>query len=131
MKKLASIIVGLLFVSIHTYGQNPGIGKFYSNQKTDKVFFAALQAVSSMKFSVKSSDKENGVIQAEQYIIGGNGKVVNLFITVKEDSAKTVVETTFTKPFGTSGNMSKFAKEYGEEIKKTITDLDIIIQEKK
>jgi hypothetical protein len=44
---------------------------------------------------------------------------------------KTVVEATFTKPSGVTGNMSKFAKAYGEEIKKTITDLEIIIEEKK
>lgn len=114
-----------------TYGQKPGIGKYSSNEKQDKVFYAALQAISALKFSVKTSDKVNGVIQAEQYIGGGNDKVWSLFVMIRQDKGKTVVEATFTKPWGTLGNMSKWATMYGEEIKKTIADLEIVVEEKK
>lgn len=130
MKKIAIIITGLLFVSVISFSQKPGIGKYSSNEKKDKVFYTALQAVSAIKFSVKTSDKENGTIQAEAYA-GSNGKVWNLFVLIKEDNGKTVVEATFTKPWGTLGNMSKWATTYGEEIKKTIADLEIAVEEKK
>ena len=131
MKKTIGLFTALLLISVITYGQKPGIGKYSSKEKQDKVFYAALQAVSVIKFSVKTSDKGNGVIQAEQYIGGGNGKVWNLFVMRKQDNGKTVVEATFSKPWGTLGNMSKWATIYGEEIKKTIADLEIAVEEKK
>ncbi|MCC6289396.1 MAG: hypothetical protein IT249_16070 [Chitinophagaceae bacterium] len=130
MKKIAIIITGLLFVSAISFGQKPGIGKYHSSEKQDKVFYAALQAVSTIKFSVKASDKENGTIQAEAYA-GSNGKVWNLFVTIKQENGKTVVEATFTKPWGTLGNMAKWATMYGDEIKKTIVDLEIAVEDKK
>lgn len=130
MKKAIIIIVGLLFTAMYSFGQKPGIGIYSSGEKQDKVFYAALQAVSAIKFSVKSSDKENGTIQAEAYA-GSNGKVWNLFVIIKQDNGKTIVEATFTKPWGTLGNMSNWATKYGEEIKKTITDLVILVEDKK
>ena len=85
MKKTAIIITGLLLASLISFGQKPGIGKYSSSEKQEKVFYAALQAVSAIKFSVKSSDKENGSIQAEAFA-GSNGKVWNLFVSIKQDN---------------------------------------------
>ena len=130
MKKTAIIITGLLLASLISFGQKPGIGKYSSSEKQEKVFYAALQAVSAIKFSVKSSDKENGSIQAEAFA-GSNGKVWNLFVSIKQDNGKTIVEATFTKPWGTLGNMSNWATKYGEKIKKTINDLVVVGEDKK
>jgi hypothetical protein len=129
MKRLIGIITVLLFTSMNIKGQKPGIGMYSTTEKSDKVFNAAMKAATSVKFSVKNTDKANGTIQAEMNITGSSGKVVNLFVTVTQDSVKTVVEATFTKPWGVTGSMSKFAKAYGEEIKKTIPDLEITVKD--
>ena len=119
------------FFSSFAIPQKPGVGEFISSEDKTKVFYAALEAIPAIKFSVKDSDKENGVIQAEQYIIGGGGKVVNLYISIKDENGKTVAKATMTKPFGTTGKLSKFIQKYGEEIQKTIPDLEIKILEQK
>lgn len=130
MKKYSLIAVLFLISIFPAIGQKPGIGKFYSNEDFDKVFNATLKAVSTITFSVKSIDKANGTILGEMYIISGRGKVLNLFITVKKENSKTNIEATFTKPWGVTGNLEKMAKAFGEEIKKTILDLEIEIEKK-
>ena len=127
MNKLAIIITGLLLISSISYGQKPGVGKYTTAEKADKVFSTALRAITAIKFTVKSSDKANGTIQADNYI--SNGKSLNLFVVIRQEGDKTVVEATFTKPFAVIGKMATLAKKYGEEIKKTITDLEITIEE--
>lgn len=127
MKKTIGLIGALLLFSAISYAQKPGIGKYSSAEKTNKVFSAALQAVTAIKFTVKSSDKENGTIQADNYI--SNGKFLNLFVVIKQDGNKTIVEATFTKPFAVIGKMATLAQKYGDEIKKTIKDLEIKIEE--
>ncbi len=126
MKKIF-ITSALLAITFFCFGQKPGIGKFHSAEKFDKVFYATQQAATTLKFAIKTSDKENGVIQAEMHIIGGGGKVINLFAQLKQDenNGKTTIQVTLNKPFGVTGNMSKMAKSLGEEIKKTISDLVI------
>jgi hypothetical protein len=128
MNKMMILVVVFLFAAAFTYGQKPGVGKFSSAENIDKVFTSALRAVTAIKFTVKNTDRVNGTIQAENYI--SNGKFLNLFVVIRQDGGKTIVEATFTKPFAVIGKMSNLAKKYGEEIKKTIVDLDIQIDEK-
>ncbi|MBO9621057.1 MAG: hypothetical protein J7539_18725 [Niabella sp.] len=129
--KITIVLLALMLTGITVSAQKPGVGVFTSKQPVDKVYAAALQAVSNIRFSVKNTDKTNGTIQAEQYIVMGEGKVINLFVNVTKEGDSTQVKATFNKPFGVSGNLAKIAKEYGEQIKKTITDLNITIEDQK
>lgn len=126
-----TMVMALLLTSLLAFAQKPGIGKYSSKEPAEKVFTAAVQAAGTIQFSVKNSNKAEGTIQGEMYVVGGNGKVVNLFVTVIREGDHTMATATFNKPWGTTGNLSKIAQAYGDEIKKIITDLEIEIVDPK
>ena len=127
MKLLFSLLLSIILSNC--IAQKSVVGKFSSSQSFDKVFNAASAAIREIKWSSTKIDKPNGILKAQHSIMGGQGKVLTLDVVIVQQDQKVLIAATFTKPSGVSDNMSKFATDYGDEIKKQITDLEITVEE--
>jgi hypothetical protein len=134
MKKIIGFFLILTTMSFTCFGQKVAVGKYSTKESSDKSYYAALEAVSGIKFTIKSTDKTQGIIQAEQLSGGGTGKVfASIFVLIKQEDGKTVVQATFTRNDGFMGGdkPAKMAQQYGDYMKKTIADLDIAVEDRK
>jgi hypothetical protein len=125
----------LLLVSVVTpitaQAQKIAIGKYQTEEAFDKVFLAALRATPLVKFAVKSSDKDQGTIQAVRAAKGSAAgrEFASLFVVVRREEKNVVVEATFTRNPGFIGGGSpdQWAKQFGDELKSELQDLTISV----
>jgi len=90
-----------LLIPIAAHAQTIAIGKYQTAETFDKAFVAALRTIPLVKFAVKSSDKEQGTIQAVQST--GGREFASLFLMVRRDGSNVIVEGTFTRNGGFIG----------------------------
>ncbi len=134
MKKIIGTLLIIIITVFSSFSQKVAVGKYATKESTDKAYYAALEAVSGVKFTIKTTDKAQGIIQAEQLSGGGTGKVfASVFVLIKQEDGKTMVQATFTRNDGFMGGdkPAKMAQQYGDYMKKTIADLGIAVEDRK
>ena len=110
------------------------VGQYSTKDSSDKVYNAAIEAISEIQFSVKTTDIQEGIIQAERQNTDLNMQVfASVSVIIKQVDGKTLVQATFIRNPGFIGGRKslKMAQKYGDYIKKVISDLEISIEDKK
>jgi hypothetical protein len=123
------VLLSLLCVIIPAAAraQKVAVGKYQTKEAMDKTFLAAMRTVPIVKFSVRSTDKEQGTIQAIQ---NSSGKeFASVFIMVRKDEGNVVIEATFTRNPGFigGGKPEQWAQKFGDELKSELPDLTITV----
>lgn len=97
-----------------------------SKEPTDKVFAEALRTISLQGYSVKFTDQAHGTIQANKQAWGGYGEYASVIVTIQKSGDYVTVDAIFTRHSGTirGGQPPQWAKKFGDELKKSIPDLE-------
>jgi hypothetical protein len=128
MKNLL-LIIFMLNLVITLNAQQSATGLYRTSSSKNVAYYAAIDALSSIDFAITGTDMTNGIIQAEKNLIRGRGRNSSLFLSIREEEGKVVVKATFTKASGINGvNLAETASEYGNAIKKIISDLEITVE---
>jgi hypothetical protein len=118
-------------IPISAQAQKIAVGKYQTKEAFDKAFIAALRTIPLVKFSVRSSDKDQGTIQAVRST--GGKEFASLFVMARREEKNVILEATFTRNpgFMGGGNPDQWAKQFGDELKSELQDLTIISVTKK
>jgi hypothetical protein len=133
MKKTIGTLL-IIFITCNSFGQMVAVGQYSTKDSSDKVYNAAIEAISEIQFSVKTTDIQEGIIQAERQNTDLNMQVfASVSVIIKQVDGKTLVQATFIRNPGFIGGRKslKMAQKYGDYIKKVISDLEISIEDKK
>jgi len=124
-----SALVGLA-ISVTAQAQKSAVGRYETKETSDKAFLAALHAIPSVKFAVKSSEKEQGTIQATRNASGR--EYASLFVIVRKEQEEVILEATFTRNPGFMGGGSpeEWANKFGEALKADLPDLRFTVNKK-
>jgi hypothetical protein len=128
MKTIISVLLIIFVVSINSYGQKIAIGKYSSKVPSDTLYYAALEAIPGIQFTVKTTDNQQRIIQAEQWSLGVDKQIfASISISVKQDGSKSIIQATVTScpGFLAGAKPIKLALQLGDYIKKIIPDLKI------
>jgi hypothetical protein len=100
-------------------------GTYQTKASSDRLYNAALDAVSSIGYSVTTSNKADGFIVASQGVIMGKGSSVGLNAHVSDDGAYRSLVVNLTAPPGTMalGPFSENLTDYINAVKTRIPDL--------
>ena len=137
MQRLAIDFVGkagfiILLLGVITpaalYGQKVAIGKYLTKETPDKAFVAALRTLPSVKFTVRSSDKNQGTIQANQMARGR--EYASLFLMINKEGNDTMIEATFSIGSGSLGSPMGMAQKFGQALKSEMPDITINVNKK-
>lgn len=130
LQKIVLLAVLLLVAPVAARAQKIAVGKYQTKQTLDKAFVAAMDTVPLVKFSVRASDKTQGTIQAVRE--AGGREYASLFITIRQDESKVVVEATFTRNPGFMGGGSpeQWAKQFGDRLKSELPDVTVDVSKK-
>lgn len=118
------LLIAAVFVMFDASAQNVAIGKYTTREDLSKAFLANIRAIPNTKFTLRSSDKSGGTIQAVRLI--RNQELGSLFILVTQDEGNSVlIEATFTRNGGFfgGGDPEDWAKEFAEQLKTLLPDL--------
>ena len=120
-----------LLIPIAAHAQTIAIGKYQTAETFDKAFVATLRTTPLVKFTVKSSDKEQGTIQAVQST--GGQEFASLFLMITREGSNVIVEGTFTRNPGFigGGKPEAWAQKFGDELKSSLPDLTINVTKRK
>jgi hypothetical protein len=120
-----------LVIPITAQAQTIAIGKYQTTETFDKAFLAALRTTPLAKFTVKSSDKEQGTIQAIQST--GGQEFASLFLMIRREGSNVIIEGTFTRNPGFigGGKPEAWAQKFGDELKSNLPDLTISVTKQK
>lgn len=91
-----------------------------------QVFAACRQAATETSFGVTSENGADGLISAQQSVVGGNGSAVQMSIQVTKVNGKTQVEVSVVPPPGTVGDTKGYVATFTEALKKRIPDVTVI-----
>lgn len=124
MRKALLLAVLLCFGLGYAHAEKVAVWKYHTKEPIDKVYADALQAVSSVKFVVRQENKEQGTINANMNSWSGP-EYGALFIVVDKDEDGVFIKATFTRHSGFVINLppDRWARKFGEELKKEIPDL--------
>jgi len=125
------LLLASIVIPITAQAQKIVIGKYQTKETLDKAFIAALRATPLAKFAVKSSDKEQGTIQAVKSSMGK--EFGSLFVMIRREEDSVVIEATFTRNPGFigGGNPEKWAEQFGNELKSELPDLTASVTKRK
>lgn len=131
MKKVLLLSLLSLVIPITAQAQTIAIGKYQTTENFDKVFVAALRTTPLAKFTVKSSDKEQGTIQAVKST--GGKEFASLFLMIRREGSNVIIEGTFTRNPGFigGGKPETWAQNFGDELKSDLPDLTINVTKPK
>ncbi|MEO8380796.1 MAG: hypothetical protein ABI779_14120 [Acidobacteriota bacterium] len=118
------LLFAAMLLALEGSAQTVAVGRYTTSQELTKVFLANLRTIPNTKFTLRSSDKSGGTIQAVRLV--RNQELGSLFVLVTQEDPKTVlVEATFTRNGGWfgGGDPRDWVREYAEQLKATIPDL--------
>jgi hypothetical protein len=122
-----TIVFSLLsaFLILNGSAQTIAVGKFTTKETFEKAFVTNLRTIPTSEFTLKSSDKEQGTIQAIRMDKTGRHEFASLFVLVTKGTNNVLVEATFTRNSGYmgGGKPADWAKKYGEKLKAELPDL--------
>jgi hypothetical protein len=93
-----------------------------SQASYDSIWKACIDSLSDVRFSVSSTDKESGLIIADQGVVSGGGSVSRLNIMLTKSVDGVSVSVKFVPPPGTIGGWGN-VDAYIKALKERIPDL--------
>lgn len=131
MRKCALLLALLVTSSLAgvASAQSTAVGKYKTGETLSKAFLANIRTIPNTRFTVKSSDKDQGTIQAVRIL--RSQEMGSLFILVTEDDGHVLIEATFTRNTGFfgGGSPANWATDYGEKLKAQLPDLTVEVAE--
>lgn len=111
------------FVVLSASAQTIAVGRYRTTETVEEAFLANLRTIPISEFTVKSSDKTQGTIQAVR--MGGGHEFASLFVLITKDAEGVLIEATFTRnrSFIGGGQPADWAKKYGEQLRSALPDL--------
>jgi hypothetical protein len=111
--------------------QTTAVGKYKTNESFEKAFLTNLRTIPTSEFTLKSSDKEQGTIQAVRMDKTGRHEYASLFVLVTKGTNNVLIEATFTRNSGFlgGGKPVDWAKKYGDKLKSELPDLTVEVTE--
>jgi hypothetical protein len=133
MKNCIFLALVSAFMVLDASAQTVAVGKYKTNEDFEKAFLTNLRTIPSSEFTVKSSDKVQGTIQAVRMDKTGRREFASLFILVIKGTNNVLVEATFTRNSGFMGGGKPvdWANKYGDKLKSELTDLTVEVTEVK
>ena len=130
LQRIALLMLTFLAIPIAAHAQKVAIGKYQTKATLEKAFVAAMRAVPLVKFSVRSTDKTQGTIQALRVAAGR--EYASLFVTVRQEEDNAIIEATFTRNPGFMGGGSpdQWAKQFGVELKSDLPDVAVDVKKR-
>lgn len=124
-KALAILSICFVLTSVALANKTAQV-RFRSKSSSDQVYTAALRAISLQGYAVRFTDPKQGTIQANKAEWGGHGDWASVIITIRQEGESTIVDAIFTRNLNTvrGGQPPKWAEKFGDELKKTILDLE-------
>jgi hypothetical protein len=122
---LASFASALVIFS--ATAQTTAVGKYRTGETFEKAFLTSLRTVPLSEFTVKSSDKAQGTIQANRMDKLGRKEFASLFILVTKETTNVLIEATFTRNSGFMGGGKPvdWVKTFGDKMKVELPDLKV------
>jgi hypothetical protein len=122
--RVALLLAGLL-ASSYARAEKVTVAKYRTTEKKSSVYAATIEAITHNRFTLRSTDKAQGTIQAYRAAWGGGGEFASVFITVEECGSDSCIEARFTRHSGIVGGGSpdKWASDLASELSRTIRDL--------
>lgn len=118
------MFLATLLIVLDASSQTVTVGKYTTHEELSKSFLANLRTIPNTKFTLRSSDKAGGTIQAVRLV--RNQELGSLFVLVTQQDASTVlVEATFTRNGGWfgGGDPADWARDYAEQLKVLLPDI--------
>jgi hypothetical protein len=111
--------------------QTTAVGKYKTNENFEKAFLTNLRTIPTSEFTLKSSDKVQGTIQAIRMDKTGRHEYASLFVLVTKGTNNVLIEATFTRNSGFMGGGKPvdWAKKYGDKLKSELPDLTVEVAE--
>jgi HEAT repeats len=125
MKKIIFWLLVSALAIFDASAQTVAVGKYKTQETFEIAFLANLRTIPVSEFTIKSSDKEQGTIQAVQIDKMGRHEYASLFVLVTKETDYVLIEATFTRNAGFvgGGKPADWAKKYGNELKSELPDL--------
>jgi hypothetical protein len=121
LKKLAMLLPCILFLGCATIQQSV----VTSNLSYNTIWNACIDSISDVQYySVSSTDKTNGLIIADQAVIGGKGTVSRLNIRLMKSAVGVSVHVRFVPPPMTMGGQGT-VDSYITALKQRVPDLKV------
>jgi hypothetical protein len=130
---LLAALGAFMLININAPAQTIAVGKFKTSETVEKAFLASLKTIPLSTFTVKTSDKTQGTIQAVRLDKSGRHEFASLFVLVTKETTNVFIEATFTRNSGYMGGGKPidWAKKYGEDLKSELPDLTVKITDVK
>ena len=131
--KTKKFVILWMFSIVFTIGaqaQKMAVGKYQTKENADIAFLATVRAIPLVKFSVRSSEKEQGTIQAIRNAAGR--EYASLFVMIHKVDIGVEIAATYTRNPGFlgDGKPEEWAQKLGEELKAELPDLSISVTKK-
>lgn len=122
-----------MILNVNAPAQTIAVGKYKTNESFEKAFLSNLRTIPLSEFTLKSSDKEQGTIQAIRIDKTGRHEFASLFVLVTKDTTNVLIEATFTRNSGYigGGKPKDWARKYGDNLKSELPDLTVEITDVK
>jgi len=127
MKNFILLSLISAFTILNAPAQTIAVGKYKTNETFEKAFLSNLRTIPLSEFTLKSSDKEQGTIQAIRMDKTGRHEFASLFVLVTKGTNNVLIEATFTRNSGYMGGGKPvdWAKKYGDNLKSELPDLTV------
>jgi len=131
MKNFILLSIISAFMILNAHAQTSAVGKFKTNENFEKAFLTNLRIIPISDFTLKSSDKVQGTIQAIRMDKTGRHEFASLFVLVTKGTNNVLIEATFTRNSGYMGGGKPvdWAKKYGDKLKSELPDLTVEVTE--
>ena len=131
MKNFILLSLISAFMILNAPAQTTAVGKYKTNENFEKAFLTNLRTIPTSEFTLKSSDKVQGTIQAIRMDKTGRHEYASLFVLVTKGTNNVLIEATFTRNSGFMGGGKPvdWAKKYGDKLKSELPDLTVEVAE--
>jgi hypothetical protein len=94
----------------------------FSKAGYDIIWKACIDSLSDVRFSASSTDKEGGLIIADQSVVMGEGSVARLNIMLTKSSGGTSIDVKFVPPPGSVGGFG-IVDDYYAALRSRLPDI--------
>ncbi|HEY0372793.1 MAG TPA: hypothetical protein VGD79_12365 [Thermoanaerobaculia bacterium] len=126
---IALAVVVAALVTETASAQASAVGKYKTSVELSKAFLASIRTIPNTRFTLKSSDKDQGTIQAVRVL--RSQEMGSLFILVTQEDDHVLIEATFTRNSGFfgGGSPADWARDYAEKLKALLPDINVEVVE--